>query len=112
MQYVELSESRPNFITSQKVVAETACLDDNINQDINDKIVVISKADPGYDWIFTKNIAGLITHYGGAASHMAIRCAEFSLPAAIGCGEKIFNYVKNSEKVELDCENKKIVRQH
>ena len=31
-----------------------------------------------------KKIKGLITKYGGVNSHMAIRCAELSVPAAIG----------------------------
>ena len=29
--------------------------------------------------------------YGGANSHMAIRCAEFNIPAAIGCGTLIYD---------------------
>ena len=67
--------------------------------------MAIDKADPGYDWIFTRGIRGLITKYGGVASHMAIRCAEFEIPAAIGCGEKIFDYVlrRENEIVKLDC---------
>ena len=58
-----------------------------------DKIVIIEGADPGFDWIFSQKIAGLITKYGGANSHMAIRCAEFSIPAAIGCGEQPFEKI-------------------
>ena len=54
---------------------------------------------------FTKNPAGLITKYGGVASHMAIRCAEIGLPAAIGCGEIIFDYLSTSSKIFLDCKN-------
>ena len=75
---------------------------------IDGKIVCIENADPGYDWIFSHNIAGLITKYGGVASHMSIRCAEFDLPAAIGCGEQIFNNLSLATKVSLDCANKKI----
>ena len=52
--------------------------------DLNDKIVLIEGADPGYDWIFTTRFVGLITKFGGANSHMAIRCAEMQIPAAIG----------------------------
>jgi phosphoenolpyruvate-protein kinase (PTS system EI component) len=48
----------------------------NSQKNIDNKIVVIENADPGYDWIFTKNIVGLITKYGGANSHMAIRCSR------------------------------------
>lgn len=49
-----------------------------------------------------------MTRYGGAASHMAIRCAEFELPAAIGCGEKIFNYACKHDCLELDCRHGKV----
>ncbi|MDR0972570.1 MAG: hypothetical protein LBM61_01115 [Prevotellaceae bacterium] len=110
LEIIEMDEARPNFITTKKVVAETICLDNNNIQEIRNKIVVISKADPGYDWIFAQGIAGLVTKYGGAASHMAIRCAEFALPAAIGCGEKIYNYITKSNYIELDCANQQITR--
>ena len=50
-------------------------------------IVCIPGADPGYDWIFSQGIAGLITAFGGANSHMAIRAAELGIPAVIGAGE-------------------------
>ena len=65
-------------------------------------IVVISQADPGYDWLFGRNIAGLITKFGGANSHMAIRSAEFSLPAAIGVGEQLYLRYKIAKTIELD----------
>ena len=71
-------------------------------------IVIIERADPGFDWIFGYNIGGLITQYGGAASHMAIRCAEFGIPAAIGCGEKIYSHVSGLNYIEIDCKNGKI----
>ena len=51
------------------------------------RIVLIPSADPGYDWLLARDIAGLITMFGGANSHMAVRAAECSLPAAIGVGE-------------------------
>lgn len=72
------------------------------------KIVLLEKADPGFDWIFAQGIAGLITCYGGAASHMTIRCAEFGVPAAIGCGKKIYAYVSSLNRVCLDAKNGKI----
>lgn len=106
---IKIEESRPNFITNKSIVGEVVLLEENKDAKIEDKIVVITKADPGFDWIFTKNIKGLITKYGGVASHMAIRCAEFSIPAAIGCGEKIYNYITGLVNVELDCKKGKIL---
>ena len=105
---VLFGESRPNFVTDRTVEAETVCLDED-GASISGKIVVISKADPGYDWIFTKGIAGLVTEYGGAASHMAIRCAEFSIPAAIGCGKKTYGEILSVKKLRMDCKEKRLI---
>ena len=102
---------KPNYITSKKLTSKIINLKhfDEAVIDLNDKIVLIENADPGYDWIFTKNPSGLITKYGGVASHMSIRCAEIGLPAAIGCGEILFEKLFISSKILLDCENKQIV---
>ncbi|WP_298065820.1 PEP-utilizing enzyme, partial [uncultured Mailhella sp.] len=55
-----------------------------------------------FDWIFTRPFAGLVTKFGGANSHMAIRCAEYGLPAAIGVGEQLFLTVSGAKQVLLD----------
>ena len=83
-------------------------LDANSNNWLEGKIVYIENADPGFDWIFNHNIAGLITCFGGAASHMAIRAAEFALPSAIGCGDAIAKDVSKAKRIELNCRDKYI----
>ena len=75
----------------------------NESQDINNKIVLVRSSDPGFDWIFTHNIEGLVTMYGGANSHMAIRCAEFDIPAVIGCGQAIYESLLGDKLIEIDC---------
>lgn len=108
---IEKDENLPNFVSAKSIDGEPFYLnklDDNKN--ITGKIVLIESADPGYDWIFLYEIKGLITMYGGAASHMTIRCAEFGLPAAIGCGNSLFNELANSSLINLDCASKKITR--
>lgn len=109
--YIENINSRPNFITEGKVTADVVLLEDNDGKNVDGKIVVIEKADPGYDWIFAKGIVGLITKYGGAASHMAIRCAEFKIPAAIGSGATLYEYAIASRKLTIDCKHEKIIRE-
>ena len=107
--------SKPNFISSKKIFSQIIDLENlkiNNYNSLKDKIIILEKADPGYDWIFSKNIGGLITKFGGAASHMAIRCAEFGIPAAIGCGESVYESLKLSNSVELDCKNQIIIRQN
>jgi len=34
---------------------------------------------------------------------MAIRCAEFGLPAAIGCGDVLYRQLVSASGVYLDC---------
>ena len=102
-------KTSPNFITSKSIIAPCIqILDSNNESNIEGKIVLIHSADPGYDYLFTKNIAGLITCYGGANSHMAIRASELNLPSVIGVGEENFNEYIKSKKIKIDCESEQI----
>ena len=92
----------PNFIGADSVIADVKTTRDLVDE-LEGKIVVVSQADPGFDWLFSHNLAGLITQYGGANSHMAIRCAEIGLPAAIGVGQKLYEELVQASRVELDC---------
>lgn len=103
-------EAEPNFITTKTTRGLTAFINNlsSVKDDISGKIVVIPSADPGYDWIFSRNISGLITMYGGANSHMAVRSAEFQLPAAIGVGELLYEQISRAEMLEIDCASRKL----
>ena len=88
-----------NFISNKSVTSDIIVFDKNkINQNFDGKVVCIENADPGYDFLFNKNIKGLITKYGGLNSHMAIRCSELNLPSLIGVGEKNYNKLSNKKK--------------
>jgi len=101
---VPFQVSHPNFITNKKVTAPSVVLSSTTEViSLSGKVIIIEGADPGFDWIFSHKIAGLVTKYGGANSHMAIRCAEFGIPAAIGCGEQRFDLILNANQVHLDC---------
>ena len=101
--------TKPNFITKKSLSGNIENISISNSSNISGKIVLIENADPGYDWIFTQNPLALITKYGGAASHMAIRCSEINLPAAIGCGDLIYQKLLNANKVLIDCSNEQII---
>ena len=106
----EIPESEPNFVTAgcvQGTIQQLSAKQSDPHELVG-RIALIENADPGFDWIFGTGIVGLITQYGGAASHMAIRAAELQLPSAIGCGQLIFELVAKSEFVELDCKGRQI----
>ncbi|ABV86730.1 conserved hypothetical protein [Shewanella pealeana ATCC 700345] len=100
--------SQPNFVTIGKAEGTLKILDNETADALKGVIVMIPQADPGYDWLFGHEIGGLITKYGGANSHMAIRAAEIGLPAAIGVGEKLYEKITMMKRVELDCANQTI----
>ena len=98
-----------NFITNRNIINEIIFFKSKLNFNmLNNKIVFIENADPGYDFLFSYNIKGLVTKYGGANSHMAIRCLEEDIPACIGLGEKKFEEFKNKKKIEINCNQKNI----
>ena len=103
--------AKANYITNKKIEGKIKYLNNfnNINN-IENNIILIDNADPGFDFIFTKNIKGLVTKYGGSNSHMAIRCLELNIPAAIGIGNKEFDKLVNSNVVFIDCEKKNITK--
>jgi len=92
---------KPNFVGSGRVTAVVEKIP--TTHSLQRKIVLIENADPGHDWLFTHDIAGLITAWGGANSHMAIRCAELMIPAAIGIGQNEFDRFCSAGRVLLDC---------
>jgi hypothetical protein len=95
----------PNFIGSGSVTAALMPISPAAvgGASMAGKIAVISQADPGYEWLFAQGIAGLVTAYGGANSHMAVRAAEFGLPAAIGVGERRYHQLVGARRLLLDC---------
>lgn len=103
-----VNRSVPNFIGTGHASGPVAELlpATSATVGIDGHVVCIENADPGFDWIFTKRPIALITKFGGTNSHMAIRCAEFGLPAAIGCGEQIYNRIAAAGTVELSCAEK------
>ena len=98
-----------NYITEKKISGDIIFYNKNTKlREINDKIVLIENADPGFDFLFSYNLKGLITKYGGANSHMAIRCMELDLPSITGVGNGTYNMLSKSKKIYIDCLNKKL----
>ena len=104
--YYELKRNIPSFITKLITTGQIIHLKKNMNYNLlKNNIVAIENADPGYDFIFSYNIKGLITKYGGSNSHMAIRCQENNIPAIIGSGEIDFENIIQKKTIQIDCKN-------
>lgn len=102
----EWPETAPNFITQKRVTAPVVLCDDR--EKLAGAIVCIPNADPGFDWLFAYPIAGLITAWGGANSHMAIRAGELGLPAVIGAGEVLYRRWSTADFLHLDCPGRRV----
>lgn len=102
----EWPETAPNFITQKQVTAPVVCC--KARELLAGSIVCIPNADPGFDWLFAYPIAGLITAWGGANSHMAIRAGELGLPAIIGAGEVHYKRWSGAQRLHLDCAGRRV----
>ncbi len=104
--YEEMSKNG-NYIGQGTINGDVLLINYEANRpkNLDNKIVVIPAADPGWDWIFNYKIKSLITKYGGPNSHMAIRCAEHNIPAILGVGENNFTVITNSKSLEIDFSN-------
>jgi glutamine kinase len=103
-----LPPSQPNFITRKSVTAPVASVGDP-PESFAGRILFVPSADPGFDWIFTRDISGFVTQFGGANSHMAIRAGELGIPAVIGAGETLFQRWQTARKLCLDCTNQQVL---
>ena len=98
-----------NFIGQKQIIGECVeikNIDGKKILDVKGKIALIHQADPGFDWLFGQGIIGLVTMYGGANSHMAIRSTEFGLTAAIGVGEKLYAEIASAQTISINPLNK------
>jgi hypothetical protein len=96
----------PNFVTQRSaagpVVRPTPQGGEAGGGELRGGIAMIPSADPGYDWIFSRGVAGFITMYGGYNSHMAIRASELGLPAVIGAGETLYRTWAAAKRLRID----------
>jgi glutamine kinase len=102
----EWPETVPNFITQKQVTGQIRTID--TPGMLAGSIVCIPNADPGFDWLFSHEIGGLITAWGGPNSHMAIRAGELGLPAVIGTGEALYRQCSDAERIFIDCAGRRI----
>ena len=103
-----VEDEEPNFVTLKRSRGHVLEEEQFKGADFKNKVVCVRSADPGYDFLFIKGIAGLITQFGGANSHMAIRCAELGIPAVIGAGEKKYARWASSRCLEIDASAKQV----
>ncbi len=103
--------SEPNFVTQKQITSDVVkynSFDDIDIKKLEGSIICIPSADPGFDWLFSHQIQGLITAWGGVNSHMAIRAGELGLPSVIGAGELFYKRWSNAKRLHLDCCSRKV----
>jgi pyruvate,water dikinase len=73
----------------------------DIDQVEDDTILVTEMTDP--DWVpIMKQVAGIVTDYGGRTCHAAIVSRELGIPAIVGTGDAT-RVLKRGQEVTLSC---------
>lgn len=101
---VHHAASQANYLGRGRVGGRPVTVDAHTDPDLVPvhAIIAIASADPGFDWLFQRRPAALLTAFGGPNSHMAIRCAEHGVPAVLGLGPDAFRRVVASDVVTVD----------
>ncbi len=108
----ESSDEQPLFVTKACVRAPVLVADGLPDPErVRGTIVLLERADPGYDGLLALGVAGIVTAYGGANSHMAVRCTELQLPAAIGVGREQLRRLASGRAMTLDCGGRRLVHE-
>jgi hypothetical protein len=94
----------PNYLGNGRISGQPIHIDARSHPDHLPlhAIVAIASADPGFDWIFLRRPAALVTSFGGPNSHMAIRCAENAVPALLGVGPEAFRRLVSAPRLTID----------
>ena len=106
--FFENLNTKPNFVGNTLSKGDIILGSQNNMNLLKNKIVLLPNADPGWDWVFSIPIKGLITKYGGPNSHMAIRAAEKNIVSVFGVGDDLFNQIQQTKTLEIDPKNKKL----
>lgn len=99
-----VSASQPTFIGHDEAIADCVIVSGDrppTREAVSGRVVLVERADPGWDWLFGCGIAGLVTAFGGANSHIVVRAAELSLPSAIGVGERRFQELGRARRLRI-----------
>jgi phosphohistidine swiveling domain-containing protein len=102
-----LPPAEPNFVTQRTATGPVRVVSAD-PADLSGKILLLPSGDPGYDWIFSKGIAGFVTQHGGVNSHMAIRAHQLGIPAVVGAGEVLYDRWSAARCLSLDCLNRRV----
>ena len=100
-----MPHSEPSFVTQNRIRAKLKILLEGEQlrpEEAVDSVIALVNADPGFDYLFGLGIKGLLTAFGGPNSHMAIRAAEFQIPAVIGIGMSSFDELRDNVIIEID----------
>ncbi|MEV4250048.1 PEP-utilizing enzyme [Streptosporangium canum] len=100
---------RPSFIGSKNATGQVHLNPTASCPPPSGAVVLIESADPGYDWVLSLGISALVTAYGGTNSHMAIRCAELGISAAIGIGLQRFEFCKSAKWIGVDARARRLI---
>lgn len=103
-----LPPSEPNYVTMKSARGPVRVISESAEGDLRGAILMIPSADPGYDWIFARGIAGFITMFGGVNSHMAIRAGELGIPAVVGAGKVLYEAWSGAGILEVDCPSRQV----
>ena len=92
---IRVAETLPNFVTHKRQAAQVT--DASSHENLAEKVVCIPNADPGFDWLFSYPIAGLITAWENEIPIWPFELVNWELPAVIGVGDLLYQRISRAK---------------
>lgn len=82
------SPGRPTYLGRGRVHAPVVAIGPESvpEQLLPGSVAVLERCEPGFDWVFGRRPAAIVTAFGGPNAHVALRAHELNCPALLGIG--------------------------
>lgn len=66
------------------------------------RALLLERCEPGFDWVYGRRPAAIITAFGGPNAHVALRAHELGCPALLGVGIEMLQQMASWPAIEID----------
>lgn len=99
-----LEPGHPAFVGSGRVWACThsVSVDSTPATLPSARALLLERCEPGFDWVYGRRPAVIVTAYGGPNAHVALRAHELGCPALLGVGTEVLQQMASWPAIEID----------
>ncbi len=99
----------PAFLGRGRVRAATQHVDERTHSGevVSGRILLMTRCEPGLDWVFATRPSAIVTAFGGPNAHVALRAHELAVPALLGVGPEQLERLRAHDHLDIDFDERR-----